>query len=382
VAVDPASGAVAVARAADVEVHDLASHTARAAVRVGRPEALAARPPFVALLEEGGARVWDVSGRRAPLMVRATVRPSAIALSDDGRLLAIGDYGGGVRVWATGGRARLWDQDGGPGAGAVVSLAFDPAGRRLAVVTRAVLSAFHQGSLVRADVSIRSATTGEEETSVTLGSAPCAAVFARSGTAWVVAEDGKAAPVAPDPAGYARSHNTRCVVARDPTRDVVATSAGGEIVLRGLADGGAALRTLSDIPSVEQIAFSDDGKRLAAALHGGDLAIWDLAGYALIARRPNAALDAAGLAFSPDGASIFVASRDGALQRLSLATAGPTLTLFGLHGDQAGFAIDREGRVEVFGGGERALLCGFGAVSFPFELCRHRFEKAGVLAGP
>src|SRR5262249_46991587 len=163
-----------------------------------------------------------------------------------------------------------------------------------------------------------------------------------------------------------RSLGDGCAIARDPTRDVVAYGRS-EVVLANLATG-AVVETLPvpGGPQVGHLAFSDDGKRLAAVLRGGDLTIWTVGSHASAARQPGPARHAVDVAFSADGRALLVASWDGGLTRWPEASKTPALTLLGTHGSPAGFAVDASGHVELFGADTGVVLCGFGAVSFPF----------------
>jgi WD40 repeat protein len=83
---------------------------------------------------QGGAEVWDVASGTSLVTVRAAPARSfdvSVALTPDGRMIAVGGFGRVVRIWnvETGELVRELDQ-GGSGA---FSLAFSPDGRTLAV---------------------------------------------------------------------------------------------------------------------------------------------------------------------------------------------------------------------------------------------------------
>jgi WD40 repeat protein len=384
VAFDPGGGSLAVAQSVDLKVLDLAARATRTAARVATTRRMATRKDVVALLEEGAVRVWNISDAWPPLLIPASAAlPSAVALSDDARLLAVGEQDGGVRLWSLDRRAELWARPKSPAADAVTSLSFDAAARRVLSVARRVVGRGHHFTVATAVVTVRDVAGGGEIAQHDGGGAPCGVFFARSGKdAWLVTEQNEIVrlPRASGSLGQpSRSLGDGCVVARDPTRDVVAHGRS-EVVLANLATG-AVIETLP-VPGgtqVEHLAFSDDGKRLAAVLRDGDLAIWTVGSHASGARHPGPARHAVDVAFSADGRALLVASWDGGLTRWPEASKAPALTLLGTHGNPAGFGVDAGGHVELFGADMGVVLCGFGAVSFPFDLCRHRLERGHLL---
>jgi WD40 repeat protein len=116
---DMATGAVSVI--GSKQVGDLAFSADGAVIAFSRPD-------------QGGAEVWDVTARTLIVAVEGTPPPFwdlSVALSPDGRTLAVGGFGRVVRVWdvRTGTLVHELDQ-GGNGA---LTLEFSPDGRVLAV---------------------------------------------------------------------------------------------------------------------------------------------------------------------------------------------------------------------------------------------------------
>jgi WD40 repeat protein len=81
-----------------------------------------------------GAQIWDVAERSMVVAVEPDLEAneSSVALSPNGRTLAVGGYGRFVRLWDVGAADLLLELDQGDGRAA--SLEFSPDGRYLATV--------------------------------------------------------------------------------------------------------------------------------------------------------------------------------------------------------------------------------------------------------
>ncbi|MEU6864130.1 WD40 repeat domain-containing protein [Streptomyces sp. NPDC046876] len=223
-----------------------------------------------------GGRVWDLIGKETlprAALAAGSGTPELTAFSPDGRLLALGYEDGRVTLWdMTAGR------DGPPMAGhaeTIFALAFSPDGRLLA--------------------------TGSHDRTVRL---------------WDTV-----AGRAVGPALRGHTHGVEAVAFSPDGQLLAAASEGGVLIYervgarpaaplaaRALA-GALRERTAVRLPPVQaerafvRMAFSPDGRVIAATTAGASLRVWDP-----VTRKPLAPLTAAAtvyppcLAFSPDGA--------------------------------------------------------------------------------
>jgi len=237
----------------------------------------------------GGVVLWDVAGRKrlgeGPLAVTEGGVES-VAFSPDGKTLAAGchyGYGGGVVLWDVAGRKRL---GGGPLAmneGGVESMAFSPDGKTLATGYQyRTHTVGYVGGVVLWDVAEWKR----------LGGGPLA-----------VTEDGvKSVAFSPDgktlAAGYSGFRS--------------GLDSGGGVVLWDVAGrkrlGEGALAVTEG--NVESVAFSPDGKTLAAGydvgIRVGGVELWDVAERKRLGEGPMAVTegDVESVAFSPDGKTL------------------------------------------------------------------------------
>jgi WD40 repeat protein/DNA-binding SARP family transcriptional activator len=116
---DVATGASLGAMGNSSDAHDLAFSVDGTTIAWARPQ-------------RGGAEAWDVATRTSIATVDGTpLTELSVALSPDGRILAVGGFGGVVRLWDVGTRKVVHELDQG-GSGAL-TLEFSPDGRVLAV---------------------------------------------------------------------------------------------------------------------------------------------------------------------------------------------------------------------------------------------------------
>lgn len=271
--------------------------------------------PALAMTADGGrlaaasdsaVAVWDGNtGER--LLERTTVRPRAITLSSDGRLLALGEEKGRVRVISLQGGPDVVLAS--PHEGnEVQSVAFDPSGKRLAAGYLGYAVVF------RLDGQILTYCHGGYHATTGLAWSP-------NGTTLMVAShlrfrlhdsfSGKSLLDVPSERGNA-----------------VAFAADGRVVVGGRRwfgtlystrlwrlESGLGLYTLPGLVAPTQLAVLDDRGTTAAVLtHSWQVVVYDLETGALRhsfpvpGRQPGDTTDNVALAFSPNGQSLAVSS--------------------------------------------------------------------------
>jgi len=285
----------------------------------------------------GGVVLWDVAARRRladdPLPVKEGI-VSGVAFSPDGKTIAAA-YGvvgrGGVALWDMAARKRLADDRLRVKEGNVTGVAFSPDGKTIAAGYAYGDGADGGGGLVLCDVAARQRLTGDplpvKEGKVTgVAFSPDGKTIAAGyaygaygsvvGVGGVVLWDVAARKrLADDPLPVKEDNVTG--VAFSPDGKSIAAGYGG-----GFGGGGgvvlwdvAARKRLTDDPlpvkeeKVTGVAFSPDGKSIAAGYgFGGEggVVLWDVAARKRLADDPLPVKEGivAGVAFSPDGKSI------------------------------------------------------------------------------
>ena len=354
--------------------------TAEAAQRLGAQALTEDRLDHAALLANTGVALDDSLATRSSLLSTLLRNPAvlgvlpgdgdelmALALSPDGRTLALGDEDGTVRLFDTETRERLGDYQ---ARGFITALAFDPHGRSLAISAkydpRGALNA------VKNYLHILDAATLRPRSSAPLGRPPSdgsvwdyvplltyasdgrsvivgqadggenhfplflrrfdvrsgsplgsPARVAPSGSYWaglLSAPDGRLLYATPD-ATYAIDPKALRVVRRYPVGGLSAgISADGATLAIGGKDGRVRLldlasgrvQTLSDRHQapVESEAFSPDGRRLATAAEDGNVIVWDPREGRATETLAGQTASFADLALSPDGRTLYTASSD------------------------------------------------------------------------
>ncbi|MER5783161.1 AAA family ATPase [Streptomyces mobaraensis] len=314
---------------------------------------------------DGNAVLWDMTGPERIFSPAARMR--GLASSPDGTLLATGDDNGIVRVWrrrpnARDGRylrpvrqCRLPLPD-----GRVWRVAFSPDGRTLGIVTdspQVWLLDIRTGGLWRLPVEVRDKT---HEWGRSIAFAGTDEVLSTNDLGETRIWDVHTRRLL----HQLRDHESRALAA-DPQGRFFARPHGDRLELLD-----AAGRPLADSPFPTGVgvglvlSLSPDRTRLAATLSDQSIAVWQVRAapgrpYSLtlrdtrLRRRSLTGLEA--LAFSPDGRTLAAADDNHTIQLWDIGTGQPTLTLTG-HTDKVGpLAFSPDGKTLMSGGDDRTV---------------------------
>jgi WD40 repeat protein len=273
--------------------------------------------PDGATLATGGAtrRLWDARTakvRQALILHRGSV--GGVVFSPDGRTLA-SSGGGTVRLWdaATGDERRSFaDLTGGLG-----QVAFSRDGRLLAVVRKDGPANATVWDL--ATGQLRSTLQGRDD---------------------------------PGTRGFLRQ------VAFNSTAALLATCSGPEIRLWDTATGRQVAELTVPNNEVNDLAFSPDGRRLAACYFEDLLKVWDVATRNEIRTLRGHGENLSGVAWSPDGKQLASAGADGTV-RLWDGETGAAGKVFRLHrpsGHLGGLTFSPEGRHLLVNSGQGTVF--------------------------
>ncbi len=353
--------------------------------------------------EDGSVALWRIAETQQPqrLVGHANVA-TAVAFSPDGTTLATGSLDGGVRVWRTeDGRqlAAFMAQHGEEGS--ALTLAFSPDGRMLATAAYGVdtlqLWDVAKGRTLR---TLRMAGPGAARTFAFSPDGTLLATVAGDGAIdlWDVVRGGaprrlrsQASPPSPPGAGSVSAYRS------------VAFSADGRVLASGDAAGvdlwevatGRALRRLARgtadaTPGAQSfranaiwpVAFSRDGRVLAAGADDGTIAFWDPASGQLLRAARGHAGNVAAVRFAADGRALVSGGADATLRLWEVAT-GRELAQLVTTGDAEGLVVAPDG---LFDGAPAAwpkILWRFSAALrdvAPVEIFFNEFFRPGLLA--
>jgi WD40 repeat protein len=283
------------------------------------------RKTLVSAAADGAVIVWDTAGGKPLRQGQApTERAWCLAVSPDGKTLAVGCHDKTVQFWdaTTLKTVGTFKAD-----GSVRGLAFSPDGRHLAVVS---------GD----EPDLRSARPVEGQ------GAGVWDVSAGKRLARLDGHDGAVKTVAYSPDG----------------KTIATGGADGTTRLWDAAKGQELRKFEGPTTPVESVAFSPDGKLLAASARGGTTRVWRLA-----TNDPPMAFGVGqsshlwALAFSADGRLLATGTRGpgpvkSAVRVWDVLTGKERVRFSGHQDTAAGLCFSRDGRVLASGGGDGTVL--------------------------
>ena len=338
--------------------------TAEAAQRLGAQALTEDRLDQALRLASAGVALDDSVATRSNLLSTLLRRPAALgvfngdgdairtlALSPDGRTLALGDVGGTVLLYDTETRELLGQHE---ASGYVSSLDFDPRGDSLA------LSAGGDTQGSRIALEILDAENARVRNSASLVRHPPGAIFhwvtyAPGGRSLIVAHNG--GDITPSAPTFLRRYDARSVKPLGRTirvaprsnsfTPVISAPDGGLLVVTDMATYAVDPQTLRVarryLVGGETAALSPDGGTLALKGFGRKLRLLDL-DSGRVRRLPGGQDSASGIAFSPDGRVLAIANVDGSVLLRSARTGHEIETLAGHGGETWRQVFSPDGR--------------------------------------
>ncbi len=263
----------------------------------------------------GGTSVLSVSGDDSARLWRADgslrtswnlpARPDALAVSRDGKLVAIAGADGTVSIRTLPGLASVRVLH---APGAATGVAFSPDGGLVAATTRAT-------------VTVWNTATGAVLPSMTFtGRSVNGIAFSPSGAG-----------------------------------NLVAISSQGLIIVWDALTGHVMAKKRPGMGRLGALAFSPDGRVLATAGSGG-IALWDPANLRFLGVLAGSVGSVRSLAFSPDGTSLASGENNGSILLWDMATRSATATLTGSPGTVTELGFTANGRTLLSGGNATRII--------------------------
>jgi WD40 repeat protein len=238
-------------------------------------------------------QLWDAETSRPLRQLGAMPDPRPVALSPDGGLLAAGGSDGLVRLWRTdsGGEMRRFEwhpplKEEGEVAGGLTSVSFSPNSKALAVV--GLLSV---GESLRVQARLWEVSTGNER--LRLDFLPTLAILTNRRTR----------------TNFSQLAET-LAAAFSPDGSLLAVSDGSTIGLWDTASGRELRHFGGARVNARTVAFSPNGRLLAAGKHDGSIRLWSPDNGAVLGDVPGHGQAVTALAFSPDGKLLASGSED------------------------------------------------------------------------
>jgi WD40 repeat protein len=285
-----------------------------------------------------GVRLWDGATGKPDRRIDAKGHVAVVAFSPDGKTLA---YGGSDRI------VHLWDMTTGKSTGELnghkhqlCGLAFAPDGKTLA------------SGDVQSTVRLWDVATGKERQTIDVQSGTESLSLAFS-------PDGKTLACA-----GAWNDSSFLPAGGINVQGVVMTPKQGYRVLLWDAANGKELRHFDGLgDNVKSVAFSPDGKTVAAAARDGRIALWDAATgkeklhiLAHPGHRDQEFSPAPCVAFTPDGKVLISAGTDGTARVWDVNTAKELGRFQSPSGGFRTLAVARDGKTAVVGGADTTAL--------------------------
>ena len=316
-----------------------------------------------AAMTHAGIRVWDVTtGQGWPAPMEAPTKPGVLALSHDGKTLAMGDASGAVGLWkvASGRRMARFPGHRQNGTAFEVSfLVFSPDGRRLACGGQFSIEVEPPYWQYTSEIRLIDLATLAERVTI-----PGVEKHVMDSAAF--SPDGKTIAAV----SYEVSHDIgsrglvkfwdtatwkeRASASRARPATYVAYAVDGStlvtasrewIVLRDPSDGRerVSLYQGSFTSKDELIALSSDGRTLASS--NGRFMLWDLRAAAAAPTAGGHRFEVTCLAYAPDGLTLASGSFDRTVKLWDVAKRRPRATLIGHGAEVVRVAYAPDGRV-------------------------------------
>ncbi len=258
--------------------------------------------------------LWDLSPRQVTTLTAHTDMVFASAFSPDGRTLATGGKDREMMLWDTTTRTRVATLPAHTGNDWVLTLAFSPDGRTLA-------SAGYDGTVMLWDTATRTRLATLE-----------------GHTDWVLS------------------------VAFSPDGRILASGGydsngdrDGKVILWDVATR-TQLATLPSSLGVTDVAFSPDGRTLAAGDKDHTVILWDISTRRSLATLTGHIHELRSLAFSPDGRTLATGDKNGKVILWDISTRGSLATLTGHTDEVFGLAFSPDGRTLATGGKDTKVI--------------------------
>jgi WD40 repeat protein len=301
-------------------------------------------------------KVWDVASRRDLLTIQERGRMFSVTFSPDGRMLATAGADQKIKLWNAASGKKLAELMG--HSGMVLCVAFSPDGRLLA-------SGGGDSTAKLWDLSLRreiATLQGQPSSVSSLAFSPDSKTLAMGGTnvvrLWDVATKHQLKMLR----GHSRMVN---VVTFSPRDGMLATASDDNSVKLWDLSGKPDKEILTDQQLIVNVAFSPDGKTLAAsngywpgAVRSGEVKLWDPVTGRELATLWGRVPGTAATSLSSDGRTLAVARESGLVQLWEVAPRRQVAEFQGPSGFQAQnltVALSPDGRFLALGSEESAV---------------------------